>query len=151
MRNLYALPPRLRFFAEPFEVWMSAACLVTGSAAALGKTRPQSLANQLPPWFMHTWGVLLCLGGLATIVARWRIGRPQTDLGLRAARSMEVFGLTALATSIGIYAVAALAVGVAGLTAGTMTAGGAWTFAVRAWIVSRDLKRERAEGIGLNG
>lgn len=151
VKNLYALPPHLRFFAEPFEVWMSTACLVTGITAAAGKTRPQSLAAQLSPWLLHGWGVLLCLGGATTLLARWRIGRPQTDLGLLAARSWEVAGLTALATAIGAYALAALAAGVAGLTAGSMTAGAAWTFAVRAWIVSRELKKERAGETGTNG
>lgn len=143
MRHLAALPRSLRFFAEPFEVWIAGACLISGTLAALGRARPLSLVTQAPSWMLHAWGVMLCIGGVATLVARWRIGRPQTALGDRSARALEVLGLAALATAISVYAIAILAVGVTGLSAGTITAAMAASCAMRAWIVARELKRER--------
>jgi hypothetical protein len=145
MRHLAALPRPLRFFAEPFENWIALACLLTGVPAAIGTTRPQSLALALRgfPWLLHAWGALMCLGAIAALVARWRIGRPQTKLGDRSARSLEVVGLVMLATATAAYAIAIVAVGVPGLGAGSITASAAGACAMRALIVSRELKRER--------
>jgi len=145
MKHLSALPLRFRFFAEPFEIYIALACLVTGVPAAIGSAHPQSLARALQSlsWLLHAWGALLCLGAVATLVARWRIARPQTELGDMAARALEVVGLVALATAIGVYVVAILAVGMAGLAAGATTAAASASCAMRAWIVSAELKRQR--------
>lgn len=145
VKHLSALPLRLRFFAEPFEIWIAGACLVTGVPAVFGKARPTALilAVQTIPWLLHIWGALLCVGSVATLVARWRIGRPQSELGDVAARALEVVGLVVLATAIGIYAIAILAVGMVGLAAGTTTAAASGSCAMRAWIVSAELKRQR--------
>jgi len=145
MKHLAALPRSLRFFAEPFEIWIALACVLTGIPATIGTTRPQSLARALHgySWLLHAWGVLLCLGAVATLVARWRIGRPQTELGDRSARALEVVGLVMLATTTTVYAVAIVAVGAPGLAAGSITASAAAACAMRAWIVSRELARER--------
>jgi len=145
MKHLAALPLRLRFFAEPFENWIAVACLLAGVPAAIGSAHPQSLALALRgfPWLLHAWGALLCLGAVATLIARWRIARPQTELGDRSARSLEVVGLVTLATANAAYAVAVAAVGIAALTAGSNAAALAGACAMRAWIVSRELKRER--------
>lgn len=145
MKHLAALPRSLRFFAEPFENWIALACLLAGVPAAIGSAHPQSLALALRgfPWLLHVWGALLCLGAVALLVARWRIGRPQNELGDRSARSLEVVGLVALATTNAVYALAIAAVGIAGLTAGSNAAALAGACAMRAWIVSRELARER--------
>lgn len=144
MRHLAALPRSLRFFAEPFENWIALACLLTG-IPAVGTAHPQSLAAALRgySWLLHAWGVLLCLGAVATLIARWRIGRPQTELGDRSARALEVVGLVMLATATAVYAVAIMAVGLSALAAGSITASAAGACAMRAWIVSRELARER--------
>lgn len=145
MKHLAALPKSLRFFAEPFEIWIALACLLTGIPAAIGSAHPQSLATAVGnyPWLLHAWGGLLCLGAVTTLIARWRIARPQTELGDRSARSLEVVGLVTLATATTVYAVAIVAVGIPGLAAGSITASAAGACAMRAWIVSRELKRER--------
>jgi len=39
MKHLAALPRSLRFFAEPFEIWIALACVLTGIPAAIGTTR----------------------------------------------------------------------------------------------------------------
>lgn len=145
MKHLAALPRSLRFFAEPFENWIAGACLVTGVPAAVGTAHPQSLAVAVGglSWLLHAWGALLCIGAVATLAARWRIGRPQTKLGDRSARALEVVGLVTLATATAVYAVAIVAVGIPGLAAGSITASMAGACGMRAWIVSRELKRER--------
>lgn len=150
MKHLAALPKPLRFFAEPFDVWIALACLLTGIPAAIGSAHPQSLALALHgfPWLLHAWGGMLCLGAVATLVARWRIARPQTELGDRSARSLEVVGLVMLATATAVYAVAIAAVGIRGLASGSITASAAGACAMRAWIVSAELKRQRQ---GING
>ena len=144
MKHLAALPRSLRFFAEPFEIWIALACLLTG-IPAIGSAHPQSLAVALRgyPWLLHAWGVLLCVGAVALLFARWRIGRPQTDLGDRSARSLEVVGLVTLATGNAVYALAITAVGAVGLAAGSNAAALAGACAMRAWIISRELRRER--------
>lgn len=147
VKHLNSLPTPLRFFAEPFENWIAGASLVSGTLAVIGKSRPLSLAAQAPSWMLHVWGAMLCIGGVATLVARWRIGRPQTDLGDRSARALEVVGLVALATAIGVYAVAILAVGAAGITAGATTAAMAGACSMRAWIVARELKLQRSADV----
>jgi hypothetical protein len=145
MKHLAALPRSLRFFAEPFEIWIAFACLLTGIPAAVSSAHPQSLAAALHgySWLLHAWGVLLCLGAVATLAARWRIGRPQTELGDRSARALEVVGLVMLATTTTVYAVAIVAVGIPGLAAGSITASAAAACGMRAWIVSRELAHER--------
>lgn len=145
VKHLATLPVSLRFFAEPFEIWTAGACLITGVPAVLGKARPAALALAVHsvPWLLHAWGIMLCIGGLATLIARWRIGRPQTDLGDLSARALEVVGLVILATAVGIYAIAILAIGMVGLAAGTTTAAMSGSCGMRAWIVSAELKRQR--------
>jgi len=143
MKNLTVLPRPLRIFAEPFEFWIGLACALAGALAAVGRSRPQSLVNLHAPWLLYAWGVLLFVGGIATAAARIRIGLRQTDLGYRSARALEVVGLVDLATAIIVYAVAVLAVGVAALVAGLIYAALGGACAMRAWIVSRELKRER--------
>ena len=145
VKHLNALPRPLRFFAEPFENLIAGSSLVTGVPAAAGSVRPQSLvvAVQPIPWLLHVWGALLCVGGVALLVARWRIARPQTELGDRSARALEVVGLVALATATSIYAVAILDVGLQGVAAGSITTATAGACVLRAWIVARELKQER--------
>lgn len=145
VKHLHSLPTPLRFFAEPFENWIAGACLITGAPATFGAAQPRALVMAVHPipWLLHVWGALMCLGAVATLVARWRIARPQTDLGDLSARSLEVVGLVMLATAMGVYAVAILALGAVGLAAGTITAAGAGSSAMRAWIVSRELRQQR--------
>lgn len=143
VKNLAVLPKPLRIFAEPFEFWIGLACALAGALAAVGRSRPQSLVVLHAPWLLHAWGVLLFVGGVATAVSRIRIGLRQTDLGYRSARALEVVGLVDLATAIIVYAVAVLAVGVAGLVAGLIYVALGGACAMRAWIVSRELKQER--------
>lgn len=143
VKNLTVLPRPLRIFAEPFEFWIGLACALAGALAAAGRSRPQSLVVLHAPWLLHAWGVLLFVGGIATAAARIRIGLRQTDLGYRSARALEVVGLVDLATAICVYAVAVLAVGVAALVAGLIYAALGAACAMRAWIVSRELSRER--------
>lgn len=144
MKHLSALPANLRFFAEPFENWIAGACMFSGILAVLGQARPLSLAVQMPPWLLHAWGATMAIGGVATLIARWRIARPQTDLGDRSARALEELGLAILATAISIYAIAILAVGASGLPAGSITAAMAGACGMRAWIVARELKAQRS-------
>lgn len=143
MRCLGALPRRLRFFSEPFEVLLAVSAVVSGAPAAWGSSRPASLAFQLSPWLVHVWGVLLCLGGATTLWARWRIGRWEAGAGadgaLAASLRLEMTGMVLLATGIGVYAAAIFAVGAAAFQAGSITAAWAGGFALRAWIISRTL------------
>lgn len=144
MRNLEDLSPRWRPLSEPFEMWLGLASAVTGVWIQWsGPARPLSLVSQLSPWLLHAWGVLLAAGGVATMVARWRIGRwaPPTPVAVvMPAFRLEVVGMICMATAVGVYSMAILAVGRAGLTAGSLTMAQAWACAVRARIVSRQLR-----------
>jgi hypothetical protein len=155
VRNLELLSPRWRFLSEPFEVWFGGAAAVTGATVQWSpKSRPQSLVAQLSPWLVHAWGVLLIVGGVATVVARWRIGRwrPGTaGTSVMAPFRLEVVGMICLATALGVYSVAILANGRAGLAAGLLTMAPAWACAVRARIVSRQLTMAERAGSGGDG
>jgi hypothetical protein len=144
VRNLDGLTPRWRFLSEPFEVWLSLSSVLTGTTVQWsGRSRPQSLVTQLSPWLLHAWGVLLVVGGVATLMARWRIGRwdPQAPTAaLVAGFRLEVVGMICLATAVGVYSLAILAVGRGGLAAGSLTMAPAWACAVRARIVARQLR-----------
>lgn len=144
MKNLPVLPPALRPFAEPHEVWLAAGAIATGIPAALGYVQPHSLVVQLPHWLLPVWGVMLIIGGVATFVARIWIARPLTEFGVRSAQGLELVGQIVLATAIGIYAVAILAAGLSGVPAGALMTGLTGAFVMRAWIISRGLKRMRA-------
>lgn len=145
MRNLNLLPRGLRFFAEPFEVMLGTSSLVSGIPALLGSVHPSSLALQLSPAWVHVWGLMLCLGGVVTLWARWRIAQwdleTPSDRRLISALRAEVAGMMLLATSMGVYALAILLVGLLGLQAGSLIAGWSVAFGLRAWIVSRSVKR----------
>jgi NhaP-type Na+/H+ and K+/H+ antiporter len=143
VRNLTGLSPRWRFFAEPFEVLLALAALLAGVPVVWGATRPVSLAAQLSPWLLRAWGVSLIVGGLLTLWARWRIARARTDPGLIAASRLEAVAMLLFATSLGVYGLAILAVGVAGLASGPITLAYAAAFGVRARIITRQLAEAR--------
>lgn len=144
VRNLEGLSPRWRPMAEPFEMWLGLASVVTGVWIQWSSSaRPASLVAQLSPWLIHAWGALLAAGGLATLAARWRIGRwapPTPVASVMAAFRLEVVGMICMATAVGVYSMAILAIGRAGLTAGLLTMAQAWACAVRARIVSWQLR-----------
>lgn len=144
MKNLPVLPPALRPFAEPHETWLALGALATGIPAALGYVRPHSLEVQLPHWLLLVWGCMLAIGGITTVAARVWIARPLTEFGVRSAQGLELFGQIVLATAIGIYALAILGTGLAGVPAGALMAGLTAAFLMRSWIISRDLKRSRS-------
>lgn len=143
MRNLIALSPMGRFLEQPFEILLASAALVTGSASAWGSSRPTSLAEQLTPWLLRAWGVALVVGGLLTLCSRLWIARAHMDAGVVAASRLEVVAMGLLATLLGVYAVAILAVGAAGLAAGPITLAWAAAFGVRARNISRKLAEWR--------
>lgn len=144
VRNLEGLTPRWRPLSEPFEMWLGLASVVTGVWIQWSNSaRPASLVAQLSPWLVHAWGILLAAGGVATVVARVRIGRwapPAPVASVMAAFRLEVVGMICMATAVGVYSMAILSVGRVGLTAGSLTMAQAWACAVRARIVSRQLR-----------
>lgn len=142
VRNLGVLPERWQFFSEPFDLLVAVSALFGGVPALLGFA-PQSLVVQLAPWVLHVWGGLLCAGGVALPVSRWRIGRSfvmgGTPAGLSAGLRLGRGGMLLLATADAVYGLAILANGVSGIQAGSLTMAWAGGAAIRAWVLSRQL------------
>lgn len=144
MRNLSALSPLERFFDEPFEVLLAVGALVSGSSVAAARSRPVSLAAQLSsPWMLRAWGVSVLAGGVLTLLARLRLARARTDEGLIAGSRLEVVAMVLFATTLGVYGLAILAVGAAGLAAAPLTLAWSAAFAVQARKVTRRLRTAR--------
>lgn len=134
-------------------MWLALASVITGVWIQWSRAaRPLSLVAQLSPWLVHAWGVLLAVGGVATLAGRWRIAQwrpPAPAVRLAAAFRLEVAGMVCMATAVGVYSLAILAAGRVGLTAGSLTMAQAWACAVRARIVSRQLAAaERSDADG---
>jgi len=145
------------FFSEPFEVWLAVAALVSGTSVLLGVGAPSSLAHQLSPWVLRSWGGGLCLGAAVTLAARWRVSAARTQGALEAANRLETLGMILFAGAAGMYAAAVLALGTAGLSGGLIIA--SWSAAcahrariiVRAWRGINAGRRAAARGDATDG
>lgn len=135
MRHLAALPPHWRFLAEPFEDLLAVAALFSGLSVLLGTSHPGSLAAQMAPWVLRAWGASLSVGGALTIASRWLLARADTAGALVRGMRLEQMGMTLFATTAGMYALAIMSVGRAGLAAGPMIIGWAIACTVRALII----------------
>lgn len=136
MRHMPAMGGRWgRFGAEPFEIFLALAALLSGLSVLLGTTRPGSLASQLSPWVLRAWGASLSAGAVLTLTSRWLLAGAGTVRALIRALRLEQLGMTLFATTAGIYAIAIMAVGRAGLAAGFIIVGWSAACTVRAWII----------------
>lgn len=60
------VPEPLRY--QPFELLLAFMCLVSGTSTLLGAPNERSaVVRVLPEWFLHSWALVLVLGGLALI------------------------------------------------------------------------------------
>jgi hypothetical protein len=82
---------------EPFEVFMSALCVVAGLPLVFDGPAPGTLEQNLPLFIVKLWGVELAGGGILTLLGLALTGTPR---GTRIERS----GLAFLATASGVYA-----------------------------------------------
>lgn len=135
MRHLAALQGRWRFASEPFELFLAAAALFSGLSVLLGTTRPGSLTAQLSPIVLRAWGASLSVGGALTIASRWMLAGAKTAGALMRALRLEQMGMTLFATTAGMYSIALMAIGRAGLAAGPIIIGWSLACAVRTWII----------------
>lgn len=148
MRHLPALPRTWRFLAEPFELFLAAAALISGLSVLFGTSTPGSLAAQMSPWVLRAWGASLFAGGALTMTSRWLLAGAHTVRDLIRALRLEQLGMTLFATTAGIYAVAIMAVGRAGLTSGPIIIGWSAACTVRAWIIRAERRTLPPDGTG---
>lgn len=135
MRHLAALPPRWRFLVEPFELFLAIAALFSGLSVLLGTSHPGSLAAHMSPVVLRAWGASLSIGGALTIASRWLLAGADTAGALIRGLRLEQMGMTLFATTAGMYAIAIMAVGRAGLAAGPIIVGWSIACTVRALII----------------
>lgn len=86
---------RLRRFIdrEPFEVYISALCVVVGGPLLVNGAAPATVEESLPDPLVALWGLELVIGGILTLVGL-ASDQPRIERG----------GLTLLAASAGLYA-----------------------------------------------
>lgn len=137
MQNLELFTGRWRILAEPFELFIALASVVSGLAVLLGGTRPGALMALLSPWVLRAWGAGLCLGGSLTLFARWRLSGAGSLDSLEWAGRVEQLGMILFAGAAAMYATGIFAVGTAGITAGSIIAAFGGACATRAWIIGR--------------
>lgn len=123
------------FLAEPHETFLAAAALFSGLAVLASATRPGSMAAQLSPWVLRSWGASLSAGGVLTLTSRWLLAGAQSVRDLIRALRLEQLAMTTFATTAGIYAIAIMSVGRAGLAAGPIIIGWALACTARGWII----------------
>jgi uncharacterized membrane protein YgdD (TMEM256/DUF423 family) len=140
MRYLEFLPARLRILAEPFELFLGLAALLSGLSVLLGATHPTALQTQVSPWVLRAWGAALLSGGSLTLVSRWLIAVATTDDRLETAARLERLGMILFSTTAAMYGAAIVAVGRTGLTAGPLILGWSVACATRAWIITQEWK-----------
>lgn len=135
MQHLPVMRGRWAVLAEPFEVFLAVAALISGLSVLVGTTRPGSLASQLSPWVLRAWGASLSAGGALTMTSRWLLAGAHNVGNLVRALRLEQMGMTLFATTAGIYAIAIMALGREGLAAGPIIVGWSAACTVRAWII----------------
>lgn len=137
MRHLSAVRGRWSraFLAEPFETFLAVAALVSGLSVLVGTSHPGSLASHLSPWVLRAWGASLSAGGALTMTSRWLLAGAHTNRDAIRALRTEEMGMTLFATTAGIYALAIMATGRAGLAAGPIIIGWSAACTARAWII----------------
>lgn len=82
---------------EPFEVFISALCVVAGLPLVFDGPAPGTLEQHLPVILVKLWGLELSGGGVLTLLGLALTGTPR---GTRIEKS----GLLFLATAAGVYA-----------------------------------------------
>jgi hypothetical protein len=144
VQYLELLPRRLRILSEPFEVFLAASALLSGTSVLFGATHPVALQTQVSPWMLRAWGAALLVGGTLTMLSRWFMAKARTDDQLETASRVEKLGMILFATTAAMYGAAIIAVGKAGLGAGPIILGWSVACAVRAWIITREWKQYEA-------
>jgi hypothetical protein len=99
------------FKNNDFEIFASMLCFFAGLPLVLGKINPASMEALLPIWVVFSWGFILSFSPLLIVLGLVkRSSRPVSEsiFWIR----VEAIGLTALAYSSYIYAVAIISAGV---------------------------------------
>lgn len=129
-----ALSFPLRWFrrltdTQPFEVFLSLVCLVSGAPLLFNGPTPGTIEETLPGFLVTLWGIELVLGGGLTLAG----------LATRSVHT-ERLGLSLLAAASLVYAVVLVTVGWPdAIVAGGITAGFGFACTARFYSVGRTL------------
>lgn len=131
----------LRSGRSPFELYLLAACVLSGlSGLVAPASSAGAVSRLLPHWIVIIWSSGLVIGGSVSI----------TGVLLRGVRSLlvERIGLIALAGFAVTYSAAAIAVaGLAATFASLFVAAFGAACVGRFWQIGRDLKRAEADAV----
>lgn len=127
---------------NPFEMFILAACILTGASTLFGGADPPALQQALPGWMVTVWSCVLCGGGalaLGGVLTR------SPGLGML----VERIGLVVLFGPALSYAAAiVIANGTAGITSGVVTGSFAAAAIARAIQITRTVRIASREGGG---
>lgn len=89
---------------NPFELFISSACVVSGTPAVVGAISPASITAVLPEWTQVGWGIVLTVGGIAGVVGL--ISRVIRSTWFLWGLECERVGMILMATAATCYAIA---------------------------------------------
>jgi hypothetical protein len=122
--------------ANPFEVYLLAACIVQGYAVLTKVAQPHSLQDLLPPWLRLMWGALLLIGGVLSVGGLYWID-PLTGIEVKRV------GLVAAGGGTLAYGIALILFGPPGFVGAATCIAFSLACAVRIWQVTRALNQAR--------
>lgn len=130
-------PPRPAGDPNPFEAYLLAVCALQGWSVLMGAASPRALYAVLTPGLRVAWGVVLVVGGIASIVGLYWPRNPTTGIEIKRV------GLVATGTASLAYGVALLLFGPQGYVAALLSLAFALACATRVIQVTRRIRGTR--------
>lgn len=91
---------------DPFELFIAFLCFLSGVPLLFGKTEATSIQALLPQWLAYSWGLMLVLGSLLTVVGVLSYTHKARSERQHYARLIEKSGLGLLGGAATVYALA---------------------------------------------
>ena len=110
---LMIFKPAARYPADPRAVFILALSVFSGATALALKAAPESLESVLPTWGVIVWGVMLCLGSLASLVGM--LFQTVNGIILEQVGSVMVGATTVFYSTLAIYVVGPSAIQTVGI------------------------------------
>lgn len=122
---------------NPFEAYLLGVCALQGWSVLAGAASPNALYSLLNPGLRLAWGLLLVVGGVASVVGLYWPRNPITGIEIKRV------GLIATGTASLAYGIALFMFGPQGYVAGSLSLAFAVACATRVVQVTRRIRGNR--------